>query len=111
MAQSNKPLPVDEPEVVESEPLRKLARIHYEDGTFEDINPNRPRLLTAFAAAHQGKAEPDTIEESMWLMWQAAGRPVVDGAGTSDKDRLAAWIDTIEEIQDVYVERSGKARR
>lgn len=114
MAQSNKPKPVEaaNPDQIEETPMRRLTRIHYNDNTFEVVNLNRPNLMVVFAAAHEGKAEPETTTESLWLMWHALGRPVVgDVAGKPEADQVEAWAATVEEIDHVFVERTGKARR
>ena len=99
MAQSRQPRPEPAPtQTAAPATKRRVVRIWYDDDTSVTVNPNRPRLLTNFEAEH-GKEAPETVAENMWLLWYALGRP--DGS-------LDEWIDRVEEIEWLEVER-GKA--
>ncbi len=74
-------------------------RVWFEDGSCSElINPNKPKLLTVFEAEH-GRDTPETVAETMWLLWHALGRPGGD---------FDAWNDTVEELERVEWEL-GKA--
>lgn len=73
-------------------------RVWFEDGTSSPlINPNKPKLLTVFEAEH-GRDTPETVTETMWLVWHALGRP-------GDFD---TWNDSVEDLERVEWEL-GKA--
>lgn len=78
----------------------RRVRLWFTDGSFVEVNPNRPAALVVFELEHD-KAEPETVAETMWLLWHCLGRP-----GTVDE-----FIASVDDYEPFDEERSGKARR
>ncbi len=98
MAQSRQPRPQPAAPAALPATKRRVVRVWFDDENSVTVNPNRPNLLLNFEAEH-GKETPETVRENLWLLWHALGRP---------GESLEAWIDTVDEVEWLEVER-GKA--
>lgn len=67
---------------------RARCVVHFEDGTSETFNPNRPRLLLDFEKEF-GMTAPETQAQAAWMAHHAVAREVP----------FEKWVDTVEEIE------------
>lgn len=94
---------------------RRMMRVWYTDGSVSKaVNPNKPAALIVFEAEF-GHAQPETVRETMWLVWHLLGRPgPFDGAhvAATKKNEVASafddWFVSTEEL-DAFEQERGKA--
>ena len=110
MAQSTQPKPADpvvDVEVEQEAPKRRLMRVYSEDGSHIDVNAGKPIYELQFEKTH-GRP-PEGLRDRMWVLWYALGCPGI-GGGTKAEDAFDTWLESVEEIDSVFVERPGKAQ-
>lgn len=70
---------------------RAKVVVTFDDGTVEEFNPNRPKLLLDMERKF-GVQEPERHEHIAWLAFHA----LVELKGKDDK--FDAWIETVEDF-------------
>lgn len=82
--------------------------ITYEDGTIEEFNPNRPRLLLDMERKF-GVQEPETHAHVNWLAYHA----LVELKGKDDALGFEDFVDSIDDMDTIQSEgdadKSGEA--